>query len=199
MAADLTLPIRGFELGKSRLGRDLPPDRRRRLVRGLVEHTVSAVVEAGARPVVVTGDVAVATWCDSRSVAMVWEPQPGLDAAATAGIATAVADGQPWLVLLADLPLVSAADLGAVLTPLVTGRFVLAPSFDGGTNALGGWGPFPFSYGPGSFHRHLAAARRRAPSIVVRTGLVFDVDEPSGLEQAAARPEGAWLRSLLDP
>ncbi len=59
---------------------------------------------------------------------------------------------------------------------------------DDGTNVIrlpGGCG-FHFSYGPGSFHRHLEECRRLglATQILRDPALAFDVDLPSDLHWA---------------
>ena len=49
-------------------------------------------------------------------------------------------------------------DLAALLAGIDEQGAVVAPSADGGTSALGGKGDAFFSYGPGSFHRHLGSS-----------------------------------------
>ncbi len=74
------------------------------------------------------------------------------------------------------------------------GGQVIGPSRDGGTNALAASGPaIDFSYGPGSFHRHVHVMDR--PEVVVRTGLALDLDNPDDL--AHARRSSPWLDELL--
>jgi 2-phospho-L-lactate guanylyltransferase (CobY/MobA/RfbA family) len=70
----------------------------------------------------------------------------------------------------------------------------IAPSADGGTTALAGSGPAVFTYGPGSFRRHLG--RFPEAGIVIRTGLLHDVDSYSDLAAARRVPRGAWLAGL---
>jgi 2-phospho-L-lactate/phosphoenolpyruvate guanylyltransferase len=93
-------------------------------------------------------------------------------------------------VLHADLPLLAARDLTESWRASV-GRTVIAPAHDGGTSLLAGTGPFPFSYGPGSFHRHLRAAPGAA--VVVRPGLALDLDTVGDLRVALGLGAGAWL------
>jgi 2-phospho-L-lactate/phosphoenolpyruvate guanylyltransferase len=62
---------------------------------------------------------------------------------------------------------------------------VIAPSRDGGTNALLAWPPLalPFLFGVGSQARHLAAAQERGLAVrEFRTpGMELDVDRPDDL------------------
>jgi 2-phospho-L-lactate guanylyltransferase (CobY/MobA/RfbA family) len=74
----------------------------------------------------------------------------------------------------------------------------IVPSYDGGTNVIGGHADdFPFSFGPGSFQRHLA----KAPSAVVVTlpRLVLDLDTPRDLALARRGSAGHWLEDVLGP
>ena len=82
-------------------------------------------------------------------------------------------------------------EVETALEIVLAGRHVLAPSYDGGTSALGGRGPFQFAYGVASFHRHLHAGR--APSVVSSLGFQLDIDSPDDLFVAAHHPRGAWL------
>jgi 2-phospho-L-lactate guanylyltransferase (CobY/MobA/RfbA family) len=100
----------------------------------------------------------------------------------------------PWIVLHADLPLLTGPELEAVETTRVDRGWAIAPSADGGTTALGGSGPAVFTYGPGSFRRHLG--RFPEAGIIVRTGLLHDVDSYSDLASARRVPRGSWLAGL---
>ena len=168
------IPIRGFEGAKARLAPVLSPGQRSALARRLATHTVD-VARRCADVVVVTRAADVADWADSRGVATIADRPGGLDGAADAVVGAA--DGG-WAILHADLPLLTDDELGWALAP---GDPVIAPSFDGGTTLLAGLGPFPFSYGPGSFHRHL----RRMPGarVVTGPGLSLDLDRPDDLER----------------
>jgi len=68
---------------------------------------------------------------------------------------------------------------------------VLVPSQDGGTNLIASEGPFPFAYGPGSFHRHFASVPRA--TIISTAELSIDIDSPT---QLAAFPELSRASSL---
>ncbi len=142
----------------------------------------------------VSGDGEIAGLARECGAEVILETGParGLDAAA--GAVVAAAHGAPWLVCHADLPLIDVADLSACLDVVRRGRTVLAPSFDGGTNLLGGTGPFQFSYGPGSFHRHLT--RAVDPEIVIRIGLTWDLDRAVDLKAMTRLPAGRWLGGM---
>jgi 2-phospho-L-lactate guanylyltransferase (CobY/MobA/RfbA family) len=61
---------------------------------------------------------------------------------------------------------------------------------------MGGRGVhYRFRYGPGSFRRHLALYPEAA--IVVRLGLLHDVDTYADLDSARNHPRGAWLTGVI--
>ena len=171
------MPIRSFD-GLTRLAEALSTEERFALMRRLAERTCTAITEAGASVVIVTGDHEVRSWASESGFGLVDEPDPpGLDAAAAGGIAQA---DDAWMVVHADLPAIAPEDIDAAVT-LLGGRSVLAPSHDGGTSLIAGSTPaFPFSYGVGSFHRHLAAVPDAA--VLIRPGLALDLDRASDLD-----------------
>ncbi len=171
------VPIRSFD-GMTRLTEALSTEERFALMRRLAERTCTTIAEAGASVVIVTGDDEVRSWASESGFSLVDEPDPpGLDAAAAAGMARA--DGA-WMVVHADLPAIEAEDLDTTMS-LLGSRSVLAPSHDGGTSLIAGSTPaFPFSYGVGSFQRHLAAVPDAA--VLIRPGLALDLDRVSDLE-----------------
>ena len=64
-----------------------------------------------------------------------------------------------------DLPLLDGATMTDARATLAAGGSVIAPSRDGGTNLLGSQGRIRLSYGPGSFHRHLASLSNLATTV----------------------------------
>jgi 2-phospho-L-lactate guanylyltransferase len=92
------------------------------------------------------------------------------------------------LVILSDLPWLASADLEALLALASRASVVIAPSKDGGTNALLLRPPhaIPFRFGPDSAARHAAAAQERGlPVALARSpGLAFDVDTPDDVRIA---------------
>jgi len=177
------LPVKAFSDAKLRLASALDPAQRRALARAMATHVLEA-----ARPLpvaVVCDDTEVADWARDHHALVVWEPECGLNRAVEAGVDRLAAEGARRVVVAhADLAL--ARDLGWV------GAFAditLVPdSRDDGTNVACvpvGTG-FTFSYGPGSFARHGAEARRLglALRVVREPRLGRDVDLPSDLAMA---------------
>lgn len=192
------LPVKGFAAAKSRLDGVLEPSRRAALSRAVARRVAAACAAAGAEVVVVTPDEEVACWAVEAGLEVLAEPPGGgLDGAATAGAALARGRGSAWCIVHADLPLLTPAHLQEIAAGARPGTAVLAPSRHGGTNLLAGTQPMPFAYGPGSFHRHLAAARHLERRVLVTVGTALDLDTPEDLRAAASLPGGAWLRDYL--
>ncbi|MGH8997856.1 MAG: 2-phospho-L-lactate guanylyltransferase [Acidimicrobiia bacterium] len=198
-AAGVVVPVRGFLGGKVRLGGLLGPAERA----ALAERMADAVI-AAAQPfpvAVVSGAPEVLRWASARHLDMLGDPG-SLDGSAAAGLRWAQNLGLTRVMVVhADLPL--ARDL----SPLARdgGRPVVAAvpcHRDDGTPVLSlpAGVEFSFAYGPGSFRRHAAEARRRglAFRVVRDPALAHDVDRPEDLaglelpaERALARACGA--------
>ena len=174
------VPVKSFAEAKLRLAPALPPARRADLAREMAAHVLAA-----ARPLpvaVVCDDAAVADWARGEGALVVWEPGRGLNGAVQAGVERLAAAGAVQVVVAhADLPL--AGPLGwAARFPGVT---LVPDRRDDGTNVacVPTASGFAFSYGPGSFQRHGAEARRLGLGLrVVREPLLgHDVDVPADL------------------
>jgi 2-phospho-L-lactate/phosphoenolpyruvate guanylyltransferase len=102
---------------------------------------------------------------------------------------------QEVVVLPADLPLITAGEIDALVRAGRAGGFAIAPDTSGtGTNALCLVSslPFQFQFGPDSQRLHLQEARRMGftPQVVRLPGLEFDVDSPADLQRLE---EHQWL------
>ena len=169
------VPIRDFH-GMTRLAPVLSSQERSSLARVLAERVVAATADAGLRTLVVTASDDVWRWAVGRGLSVCDDPGSGLSAAAVAGVACG--GDKPWIVIHADLPLVTSAAVAGVAQAAINST-IIVPSHDGGTTVICGYGRFPFSYGTGSFHRHLAAEPRA--KVFVSPQLSVDIDTPEHL------------------
>lgn len=175
------VPVKAFADAKVRLADVLAPAEREALARRMAEGVLKA---AAPLPVtVVCDDEGVADWARAHDAGVVWTPGQGLNGAVHAGMA-ALRDAGASQVIVAHADLPFAADVTAVAWfPGVT---LVPDRHDDGTNvacvpvASG----FTFAYGPGSFARHRAEARRLGLALrVLRDpALGWDVDNPVDLE-----------------
>ncbi len=183
-------PIKAPEECKTRLRGALSEAARRDLVASMLRHVVEvAGATAGVDEVLLIGPSSHGLPAAVRRLA---DPGGGLNAALAAAMRAAAEAGVGRLILVAaDLPRLTAADLEA-LAGVDAGAIAIAPDSLGvGTNALSLPLPaargFAFHYGPGSFARHQAEAMRlRLPLRVIRSAtLGLDIDEPADLDALA--------------
>jgi len=104
------------------------------------------------------------------------------------------------LVLPADLPGITAAEVDTLVHAGRTSGFAIAPDASGtGTNALCFTSPQPFrfQFGPDSYVLHLREAQRMGwePKVVRLPGLAFDLDLPADLELLGEQPWPTRLRA----
>jgi 2-phospho-L-lactate guanylyltransferase len=181
------LPIRSFVLGKARLAAELDESARAELGRRLADRVADA---ADPFPVVVvTSAPEVRAWAAARALSVLDDPG-SLDAAALVGQHHFAQLGVGRvLVTHADLP--RARSLVGLARDASQPVVALVPCHrDDGTNVLAvpSGVAFRFAYGPGSFRRHVAEARRLGLGVrVVRDrDLAFDVDVPEDLAALGA-------------
>jgi 2-phospho-L-lactate guanylyltransferase len=198
-AAAVIVPIRGFEGGKQRLGPPLDAGQRAALLRSMAERVVLA---AGPLPVaVVSGAREVRAWAASFGLVLLDDPG-SLNQAAVTGVRWAASQGIARAVVAhADLPL--ATTLGPLARDGSRPIVAAVPCHrDDGTPVLSipTESSFAFAYGPGSFRRHAAEARRlrlgfrvvRDPSLARDLDIPADMaglpllGEPGGPERASA-------------
>jgi 2-phospho-L-lactate/phosphoenolpyruvate guanylyltransferase len=174
------VPVKAFSDAKVRLAAALTPADRAVLARSMAERVIAAA--RGLPVAVVCDDREVATWARGLGALVIWEPGQGLNRAVDCGVRRLQSLGVEHVTVAhADLPL--ATDLrwvgGFVGVTLVPDRQ------EDGTNVIGlpTGTDFVFSYGPGSFARHVAEAGRSglAWRVVRAPLLAWDVDSPDDL------------------
>ncbi len=191
------VPIKPFGVAKQRLASVLDAKQRSTLGRTVAARTTSMIALSGARPIVVTSDDGVARWAKSLHLDVLPEQlaaPPGLDRAAHS--VAGAARNEAWAVVHADLPLATEADFEAAWAALDSRPGVVAPAHDCGTNLIAASGSLDFSYGAGSFIRHLR--RLSGAAVVTRPGLAHDLDTPHDLAVMRSLRSGRWLRSVLE-
>ena len=192
------IPIKPFGVAKARLAPVLGTAARSRLGRAVAARTAVLAVDAGADVVIVAADDGVTAWAkahDFRVIREIPELGGGLNGAARSAARHAALLELPWMIVHADLPVVTRRDLQLVFNAARTSP-VIVPSYDGGTNIIAATdAEFPFSYGAGSFHRHLA--KMPGATVVATPRLSLDLDTPRDLERARSLPAGSWLEPVL--
>ncbi len=180
MTVAVLVPVKDFRQAKLRLAEALDPAARAALARHMAANVLAAA--SGLPTFVVTDDDEVATFARDRGADVLWRPHLGLNGAVTDGVLTLGNAGHDRvLVAHADLPL--AVDL--VWIARLGGVTLVPDRHDDGTNVacVPSDVSFTFAYGPGSFRRHAAEARRLglAVRVVREPALGWDVDVPDDL------------------
>jgi 2-phospho-L-lactate guanylyltransferase len=183
------IPVKALPLAKSRLGALLSGPERRSLVLAMLGDVLAAVGAAGSIDYVgvISADPTVLALAAAHGAEALPDHAPDLNAALTQAAMHYLARGAAAaLALPADIPLVQSGEIDDLIAARTPPRgIVIAPSRDGGTNALLAWPPLalPFLFGVGSQAQHLAAARQRG--LAVREfhtpGMELDVDRPDDL------------------
>jgi 2-phospho-L-lactate guanylyltransferase len=198
------LPVKRFELAKTRLREQLQPSQRRRLAEAMVTDVLSALVAtADLEAVVVTNEPAVAALAGSFGVTVLGDPtESGQSGAALVGIAHAIAAGYERVLLVpGDCPALDVDALRTLLDrvsapPAVT---IVADRHGSGTNALLLTPPDAIEpgFGPDSFERHHRRALEAGASWHVEPlpGLLLDVDTPEDLSALRVALAGAATRT----
>jgi 2-phospho-L-lactate/phosphoenolpyruvate guanylyltransferase len=196
MNAEVVIAARGGPGAKSRVSGRLDPPRREALVEAMLGDMLAALAACPTvlRTNVTTPTPALARLAARAGATVILEQGPDDLNGAFDRARRRIAAGDPdaTVVLLpGDLPRLQPDDLDACLELADPARLVLAPaSADGGTGALvfrAGLA-LPLAFGPGSFGKHLAAARTHGlETCVVRApGLGFDLDRPADLDALVA-------------
>ena len=173
------VPIRSFVGALSRLTGILGETRCRDLMRLMASRVVAA---ADGLPVhVATDDAEVAAWASGLGAAVVPAGRPGLTIAVSAAVDKLASAGVERVV-------VAHADLARARTlrPAVGPGLTIVPDRQrDGSNVLcvPAAAGFRFSYGPGSFGRHVAEAHRLGLDVTVveDDSLAADIDYPEDL------------------
>ena len=192
------VPVKTLADAKGRLAGALDAAGRAALVAELLRRVLEAcaAAETITDVLVIAGDRRAAALAqDAEDVAVLVEPSAGLEPALRWADRTA-RHHPASLVVPADLPLVTAADLDAVARAHGGPVVVVAPTGDGGTGALlrRPADVVPPAFGPDSARAHLRLAARQAVRGVLlpRPGLALDIDTPEDLRAwAEVEPDAA--------
>jgi 2-phospho-L-lactate guanylyltransferase len=177
----IVVPFRGPG-GKQRLA-PLPDRERAALAQAMLADVLAACAGVGPT-LVVTPREARKTATEAGATDLVADTGGGQGAAVAAGLA-GLAD-EPVLVVNADLPCATAADLDTLVAELPAAGLALVEAADGTTNALALASPQLYRpvYGPGSADRFRALAVARTMPI---RNLIDDVDTIDDLRRLGSR------------
>jgi 2-phospho-L-lactate guanylyltransferase len=188
----IVVPFRGSR-GKQRLA-PLPDATRSAVAAAMLGDVLAACAPVGRTLLVAPPD-------DSAVADAAVEVVPDAGAGQGAAVAAALARAEdgPVLVVNADLPCATEADIAALLAALPSGGIALAEAADGTTNALALASPRLFRplYGAGSAARFRSLVAPDAVLTVAIANLVDDVDTLDDLRRLQARLGPLTRRALV--
>jgi 2-phospho-L-lactate guanylyltransferase len=206
----LVVPAKPFDEGKSRLAATLSGAERASLSRRWLTHVLNVAQAWGrfANIAVISRDTEVLALASALGALPIPESTAAesiaaesiasgdeLNKALRQGCRVAQQGGaEGVLVLPADLPLLTHTDLDELYELALEGdSMIIAPSRDGGTNALLLRPPhaIDYAFGEQSFARHLslATAARLPVHVYTSATLALDVDRPEDLRLALEMPQ----------
>ncbi|MFN6201250.1 MAG: 2-phospho-L-lactate guanylyltransferase [Acidobacteriota bacterium] len=187
----LLIPVKDLQQAKQRLAGVMNGAARMALATRMMERTLATAAQCqqADRVAVVTCYAPAVALATRLGLEVILEQQQISESASVDfGTQEAIGRGATAVLRLPiDLPMLTGADIDSVFAaddgqPVV----ILVPSRDGtGTNAILRRPPdiFPSQFGPGSFARHLAAARAAGISwrILENPRIALDLDDPDDL------------------
>lgn len=181
------IPVKPFNQAKTRLAEVLSSTERVNLARRLLARTILLARQVG-EVVVISGDSAARRQAKRAGAYALVEAGSGLNGAVRQAVEWIIArGGATALILPSDLPLLTAADVHALVELAGPApAMVITPCHrQEGTNALLLSPPALIApaFGPGSFRRHMQAGRAAGvePVIYRADTVAFDLDLPEDL------------------
>lgn len=201
------VPVKALAFGKSRLSACLTPEARHAVSRAMLTDVLTSALHASTvdRVVVVSSDASLLLLARQLGALTVDEEYPrGLNGAVTVGTDFCLHHGATAvLVLLADLPLVTAEDIDLLFHSVNQSKnVVLVPCKEGdGTNAFLRVPPLviPSRFGGPSLEGHQRVAQRIGiPCQVVEASrIAFDVDSVDDLKWLATHATATRTAGVL--
>ncbi len=201
------VPAKALDDAKTRLAALLSENERRGLALAMLTDVLKALREVPRLDLiaVVSPDEDVLDHARKQGAEAIAEPanSHGINPALTYALGAISARGVgALLVVLADVPAVTSAEIASLLAALPEGRgAVICPSTAGGTSALALRPPdaMAFHFGPDSFAAHTREAETRGlPTRILRIdSLVRDIDEPDDLRHLISHPAETATQRLL--
>lgn len=202
----ILVPIKDLRNAKQRLSPALTEQDRQSLATAMTEDVLDALQPFATSPgvAVVSGDPWASQQARSRKFTVIVDDVQGGETAAIE-MATAFAIGQGaefTVVFPADIPLITAEEVAALLSLRPEKGCVISPASDGrGTNGIlrAPADLIPLRFGNDSFLPHLAAAKATGLEVIVREfpGIGLDIDRPEDLESLMGLPVRSRAQRLL--
>ncbi len=203
----ILVPIKDLRGAKSRLSPILSPAERTQLAQAMAEDVFDALAPFASDPgvAVVSGDLWASQQAKARKFTIIFDDvQAGETAAIELATSFCLNNGSEFSVVFpADVPLITAEEVRAVLHTMPSRGCVVVPAGDNrGTNGIlrRPADLIPLRFGNDSLQPHLTAARATGEELIVLTGLLgiaIDVDGPDDLTTLLTQPIRCRAQRLL--
>ena len=202
----ILVPVKDLKNAKQRLAPLLEQAARTELAQAMLQDVLDVLTAWEGRPEValVTRDPFALVMASRYDLQVIADPANSgeTDAIATATHICETRGIASTLVIPADIPLITVAEIRQVWESAPREGSVLVPAGDGrGTNAVlrSPAGLFPLKFGNDSFKPHLAAAQATGKPCVVLPlpGIGVDVDNPADLKQLLELPGETRAQRLV--
>ena len=202
----ILVPVKNLASAKQRLAEVLTAEQRRSLAEAMLRDVLEALAQLDQPESIsiVTGDAVATALARDYGFDLIADHENAGETAAIALATDVTASGgsDGVLVIPADVPLITAAEIEAILDAAPESGTVLVPAADGrGTNAILRRPPslFPARFGNDSFLPHLENARRSGRQVVILElpGVALDVDRPDDLAALLAAQGSTQTQNLL--
>lgn len=201
----ILVPVKNLSNAKQRLSPVLKPVERRELALAMLEDVLSALTACSqpSNVALVTGDPEAIRRAEQFSFQVI-EDRSNFGQTEAIAMATQVCEQRgeaEVLVLPADIPLVTSAEIERIFRMAPPAGAVIVPSKEmRGSNAVlrRPASLFPLKFGDDSFQPHLRAARLTGKPCVVLAleGVALDVDRPADLAALLAAPGNTRAQRL---
>ncbi|MGD0645230.1 MAG: 2-phospho-L-lactate guanylyltransferase [Candidatus Bathyarchaeia archaeon] len=200
------VPVKSLGASKKRLSSVLNPQERRQLTLAMLEDVLGALQTSVVDDtVVVSNDLRVSDVVGKFGAMYLAQKTSGLNSAIEEATEWCVQEGaEAVLVLPADIPLLSSADVDKIVE---LGNFkgqtvVLSPSYNGGTNAIFQNPPnlIHMCFGSRSFARHIKEAQSKGVCVKLNysTSVATDIDSSEDLSKLRKAESNTASRRVLD-
>lgn len=183
------VPLKAAAERKTRLAGALDSGAQAALAQDMADHVIATLASVDA-----IGSIRVLSPASGDIPGTMWEPDHGKGLNAELDRVCAVLAGERLLIVHADLPLLRAQDVAALIAAAeVSGAAIATDRHGAGTNALAMRAAtcVGFAFGPDSLARHLERLPHAA--VLRREGLAIDIDTADDIAAAkGALPLGRW-------
>ena len=200
------VPVKSLGASKNRLSSVLSPQERSQLTLAMLEDVLSALQTSTVDDtVVVSNDLTVHDVVGKFGAMYLAQKTSGLNSAIEEATEWCVKEGaEAVLVLPADIPLLSSADVDRIveLGNCEEQTVVLSPSYNGGTNALfqSPLNLIHACFGPRSFAKHIKEAQSKGVCVRLyySTSVATDIDSAKDLSKLLKTESNTACRRVLD-